>query len=62
MSNFDQKKYIADYVKENYDRMTVRLPKGQLSVLKERAAQKGMSINGYITHLINKDAKDESKN
>lgn len=61
MSNFDQKKYIADYVKENYDRMTVRLPKGQLSVLKERAAQKGMSINGYITHLINKDAKNESE-
>lgn len=62
MSNFDQKKYIADYVKENYDRMTVRLPKGQLSILKERAAQKGMSINSYITHLINKDANDESKN
>lgn len=61
MSNFDQKKYIADYVKENYDRMTVRLPKGQLSVLKERAAQKGMSINGYITHLINKDAKNENE-
>ena len=62
MSNFDQKKYIADYVKENYDRMTVRLPKGQLSILKERAAQKGMSINGYITQLINKDANDERKN
>lgn len=62
MSNFDQKKYIADYVKENYDRMTVRLPKGQLLILKERAAQKGMSINGYITHLINKDANDERKN
>lgn len=61
MSNFDQKKYIADYVKENYDRMTVRLPKGQLTVLKERAAQKGMSINGYITDLINKDANDESE-
>lgn len=34
---FDQTKYINDYVKENYDRVELRVPKGKKAVLKELA-------------------------
>lgn len=34
---FDQQKYIDDYVRENYDRFTLKLPKGSKQKLKELA-------------------------
>ena len=35
-------------IKENYDRISITLPKGT----KERIKSKGESINGYITRLV----------
>lgn len=43
-------------IKENYDRVSVTLPKGT----KERIKAKGESINGYITRLVLADL-DESE-
>ena len=37
-----------EHIKENYDRISITLPKGT----KERIKSKGESINGYITHLV----------
>lgn len=34
---FNQNKYINNYVKENYDRIEVRVPKGKRMILKKLA-------------------------
>lgn len=40
---FDQNKYIQDYVKENYDRVELRMPKGKKNLLKTLATQHGIT-------------------
>ena len=37
-----------DFIKENYDRTTVTLPKGT----KERIKATGNTVNGFITNLV----------
>lgn len=36
---FDQTKYIDEYVKENYDRVTIKIPKGKKALLKDLAVK-----------------------
>ena len=36
---FDQKKYVSEYTKENYDRIEVLVPKGKKDLLKQTAAE-----------------------
>ena len=36
---FDQTKYVTDYIKENYDRVEVKVPKGKRAVLKKMAQE-----------------------
>lgn len=43
------------YQKKAYDRITLRVKKGELEIIKAFAESKGMSLNGYIVDLINKD-------
>ena len=43
-----QYKRQNEHIKENYDRISITLPKGT----KERIKSKGASINGYITRLV----------
>ena len=43
-----QYKRQNEHIKENYDRISITLPKGT----KERIKSKGDSINGYITRLV----------
>lgn len=43
-----QYKRQNEHIKENYDRISITLPKGT----KERIKAKGESINGYITRLV----------
>lgn len=49
---FDQQKYIDGYNREHYDKVTIRLPKGEKDTLKSLATEKGLSVNGYILYLI----------
>lgn len=46
-----QYKRQNEHIKENYDRISITLPKGT----KERIKAKGESINGYITRLVLSD-------
>lgn len=55
MEKFDQIAYISAYNKATYDRLTLRIPKGQKKVIQDRAAEKGLSVNAYIAALIKKD-------
>lgn len=43
-----QYKRQNEYIKNNYDRMTVTLPKGT----KERIKERGESVNGLVNRLI----------
>ena len=43
-----QYKRQNEHIKENYDRISITLPKGT----KDRIKSKGESINGYITRLV----------
>ena len=53
--NFDQNKYINDYIKEKYDRINLMVPAGMKPVIKSWAAAEGKSVNEYINGLINED-------
>lgn len=51
-SDFDQVKYQNQFINERYDRINLTVPKGYKSVLKEKAAEVGESVNEYINRAI----------
>lgn len=55
MGEFNQSKYIADYIKQNYDTIKFQLPKGYKDKVKKLANDNGCkSMNEYIRQLIDK--------
>ena len=48
-------KAVQKYNKKAYDQITFRVKKGQKEKIQERANSLGLSLNGYITQLIEKD-------
>lgn len=50
--------YIAQYQKENYDRITVMSPKGTKEKVKAAATLKGMSASEFVLECINKELKE----
>lgn len=53
--------YIAQYQKENYDRITVMAPKGTKDDIKKAAELKGMKISGFVLDAINKELERMKK-
>ena len=47
-----QQKAVHKYVKANYDRMALTVPKGQKDTIKAHAAAQGESVNGFIGRAI----------
>ena len=47
----NQYKRQNQHIKDNYDRVSITLPKGT----KERIQAKGESLNGYINRLVAED-------
>lgn len=47
-----QQKAVHKYVKANYDRMELTVPKGQRDIIKAHAAALGESTNGFIGRAI----------
>lgn len=47
-----QQKAVHKYVKANYDRMELTVPKGQKDTIKAHAAALGESVNGFIGRAI----------
>lgn len=56
-----QQKAVNKYVKQNYDRVNVTMPKGKKDEYKAHAQSKGMSLNAYIIGLIESDIKKEQE-
>lgn len=48
-----QQKAVHKYVKNNYDRMDVTVPKGRKDEIKSHAAEHGESVNAFINRAIN---------
>ena len=53
---FNATKYKNEFIKNNYDRINLTVPKGYKALMKERAKEKAVgSVNLYILDLIKKD-------
>lgn len=49
---FDQTKYVTDFIRENYDQVMLKIPKGGKDKLKSLAKLKSLSVNALITEAI----------
>lgn len=49
---FDQRKYIDEYNELNYDRVTLRVPKGKRKMLQEYAVKHGTSVNAMVVRAL----------
>lgn len=47
-----QQKAVNKYVKENYDRINVNMPKGRKEAVKAHAEAQGESLNAFINRAI----------
>lgn len=47
-----QQKAVSKYMKENYDELKVRIPKGQKVAIKAHAEAQGESLNAFINRAI----------
>ena len=47
-----QQKAVNKYLQENYDRVSLMMPKGRKDMVKAQAAKNGESLNGYINRAI----------
>lgn len=50
--SFDQNKYVNQYKRENYDRLSVNIPKGKKAVLQKEAADRGISVTALIVEAL----------
>lgn len=53
-----QQKAVHKYVKSNYDRLDLTVPKGRKEEIKSFAAAHGESVNSFINRLINEALGD----
>lgn len=56
-----QQKAVAKYMKQNYDEIKVRVPKGKKETIKAHAEKNGESLNGFINRAIDETIEAEQK-
>lgn len=44
---------VNKYMKENYDRFNLTMPKGKKDMVQTHATQRGESVNAFINRAIN---------
>lgn len=47
-----QRRATAKYVAKNYDRIEFKVLKGNKDIITDYCAQRGMSVNSFITELV----------
>lgn len=47
-----QQKAVNKYMKSNYDRVNLVMPKGKKDIIQAHAAQRDESVNAYINRAI----------
>lgn len=58
MSQNNRFKYNNQYAKDNYDRISVFVPKGTREKWKAIAAERGQSLNTLVVEAVNTYLKD----
>lgn len=56
-----QQKAVQKYVKNNYDRFVLTMPKGHKDAIKAHADSRGESVNGFINRAINEAMEMEKE-
>lgn len=56
-----QQKAVAKYESKVYDKTLIRMPKGYLPTVKDHAAQRGETLNGFINRAINETVERDIK-
>lgn len=54
-----QQKAVAKYMRENYDEIKIRMPKGKKTIIQDCAAAIGESANGFINTAIDEKIERE---
>ena len=54
-----QQKAVQKYVKNNYDRIVLTLPKGKRDLIKEHAKNKKESMNAFINRAIDETMNND---
>lgn len=49
---FDQNQYINEYKRENYDRLSILIPKGRKKDIKTIADSKGVSVSQLVVEAL----------
>lgn len=55
---FDSTAYKTEFNRQAYDEIKLRVPKGEKERIAQAAKARGMSLNKYITSLIERDKKE----
>lgn len=53
--SFDQKQYKKEYIKENYDEITIRVKKKDQELIKAKAEEMGMPVAQLIITALEKN-------
>lgn len=57
-----QQKAVSKYMKENYDELKVRVPKGKKDIIKAHASERGESLNGFVDRAIDETMERDGEN
>ena len=57
-----QQKAVHKYVKANYDRMEMTVPKGRKEEIKAHAESRGESVNAFINRAISETMERDGGN
>ena len=57
-----QNKATQKYIKNNYDSVMIRLPKGKKEAIKNHAESQGESLNGFISRAIDETMQRDKEN
>jgi len=57
-----QQKAVHKYVKANYDRQEITMPKGKKETIKAHAESRGESVNAFINRAIDETMERDDEN
>ena len=54
-----QQRAVHKYVKNNYDRLELSVPKGEKEEIQQAAKQAGQSVNAYVNEAVKRRMEQE---